>query len=512
MKVLFIAVNPDQDDIVTSLKVFCIYEERDVLYVSALLKEHGHEVMLCDKDIEEVDYKALDGFNPDIIVLPYYVHPKMVEWAKSKRPGALVTLGIGGMHSFDRAIDWLKKVEHYDFCLVGRDPYAAWLPLLDSLEAGQGFKGVKGIVYRQGNDIKKNPGSYPFDINQFKTSDIVCKDKPAIIATSMNCWGGCSFCSMNKGWKARKVDDVIDEIRNLINNGVNTVRFADETFEPPDKGLKRLKELCRGIMGLEKAIYYRVNFRPDFSKKATDEVMELLLGSGLTGVYIGVESGNQYDLDLYKKRCTIQDIKNTIKLFNDYAVHIEIGFIMFNPFSTLEGISQNIDLLESIGMADFRSVTTLYQGNDNGLFKEVKKAGLYDKRTGQWAFKDIKAGAVFEMMQLYLNTLKPEIIRYEKALKAMDIHYRLMHYYNRKQLDDDCSIKADEIRQIESVAHAMSMYICGWVRELIQITKEGFDFEKAVGISSQLINKSIIDTATDYIERMNKKALKPSKA
>jgi len=507
-KILFIAVDPADADCFNRM---CMYEERDLLYTAAMLKEKGHDVLVYENDIKDVDFKALDEFNPDIICLSIHTDLKIIEWAKSQK--ALVTCCANGFTSSDYAREYMQEDTYIDFIFTHYMPFHGWAELLDNIDAGKGFENIKGIMYRQGNEIKENKGSYEFDVNNLKTCYPIIKGAPAaLVTTSVGCTGKCTFCShyvYYNGWHGRRIDDVISDIRHYTDDikedEIALIRFADEAMDQPDKELKRLKELCEGIIGLGKQIYYTANFRPNFSGRATPEIMELLVKSGLYSVFVGVESGCQADLNLFKKQCTVEEARETVKLFRRYGISVDIGFIMFHPFSTLESISQNIDLLEDLGLAGFEEIVSYYRYDCGPRLAEG--ATVYkDHGVNNWLFKDTAAGNVFLFMYWYLETLKKPIERYEKALERLGGHYSCMQFCFRNDYMDDYIYALDIIQKIEAVRHTVSMYLCRWARKLIEISRAGFDGDKAVEASVQLINEEIINGAAEYIERINKES------
>ena len=79
-KILFIAVDPADADCLTA----CACEARTYIH-SCNAERKGHDVLVYENDIKDVDFKALDEFNPDIICLSIHTDLKIIEWAKSQK-------------------------------------------------------------------------------------------------------------------------------------------------------------------------------------------------------------------------------------------------------------------------------------------------------------------------------------------------------------------------------------------------------------------------------------------
>lgn len=503
MNILFLLAGKSSSDHMND--GFKISTCRTALYIIRLLRKQGHRAVCHTRNIEEVDYGYLDFFKPDIVCLPAKPDEKLIGWAKNS--GAKIGMGMGEFHS-KSANSCMNKYQYLDFIVFGGEPYNTWVELAKSIESGKGFKDIKGLVYRNGSEIIENAGSYDFDINDLNDLDIALPgcDNAATITTSLGCIGVCTFCNnklLHKKWQGRDVDKVIEEIKKYTDNGHYRFEFADAELEAPDIKLERLTKLCKGIIALDKPIYYSALFRPDFSRKATPEIMDLLVKSGLYHAFIGVESGSQKDLDLFNKRCTVQEAKDTVRLFEKYGIYTDIGFLMFQPFSTIESLSLNVDLLDDLGKADFNTIFTFYRTNFNDrLTMKAKEEGLYDENIQTWRFKDDNVYKIFSFIRFYFESMRPVLDEYDKSLGQ-----GFYQYLEKKHTED--SEKSDALKayfkRTESIKQAMSIRICIWFRKLLEIAKEGFNNEKAVSVSLSLLNEEMITETTNYINCEKKK-------
>lgn len=498
-RILFIGV--ESDDHKYSMN---IYERRDIGYLASYLKEHGHQVKTCFDDIENVNFADWDSFNPEVICLPVVTHPKVIDWVKSKKPDAIVCRGTGSV-PYEIAANYLKYEPYLDFVVHGGEVFITWVKLIEALELGSDLSEIKGILYRINNDIIENPGAYEFNINDLPYSDLESTRSDAYITTSFGCIGNCSFCAekvLHKKWQGRSIDKVIDEIQYFVQNGVNHIHFADASLEAPDVSLKRLKALCNGIIDRGLNIYFTGNFRPDFSKKADFEVMNLLKRAGLYKAFVGVESGSNEELILYNKRCTVEDAKATVELFEKHDIYTETNLIMFNPFSTPNSLRNNVDMLEMLGKANFSAILWEYNPIGGGnLCNKTKNAGLLNESRTTYRICDDKAQTVLLFAKSFFKTLLKDSIFVFECTRGYIKYY---DFYERTGQIERYWIVKKHLFNTRAILHSINVLLCSWFRKLIVFAENGFDMEKASLMSYSLLNPEILSEMAKYLELENK--------
>ncbi len=70
---------------------------------------------------------------------------------------------------------------------------------------------------------------------------------------------------------------------------------------------------------------------------------------GLDAVFVGIESGNSTDLQVFHKRVTTEENFETASILKSLGVFLQIGFIMFSGESSLDSVLSNARFLQSIG-------------------------------------------------------------------------------------------------------------------------------------------------------------------
>ncbi|MBI5676559.1 MAG: radical SAM protein [Nitrospirae bacterium] len=241
---------------------------------------------------------------------------------------------------------------------------------------GEGEETIVDLVkkYSAGDSIYKVPGFYardgfvkrslePIDTLSFPERDeleIILRQersiKEAYVSTTRGCHNACSFCSIppyyklahGPSWRERSVERVCSELESLLSNypQIESVSFVDDNFlgfktNHQERGLaiaKRLHELNRNIV-------FEITCRVD---SVDHHLFSKLAEYGLSGVYLGIESGVQRILNLFRKNTTVENNLRAIDTIAGLGIGCDIGFIMFCPTITLDEVKENLLFLKSI--------------------------------------------------------------------------------------------------------------------------------------------------------------------
>ena len=171
---------------------------------------------------------------------------------------------------------------------------------------------------------------------------------------SRGCNSNCTFCASHSFRKQpgpqvriRTLPNIIDEIQFLVKNyHAKYIAFIDDTFGDllgNNESYFRsfLHELDRRKINVQ----FQFNLRSENINENTVQIFKKMLYKGLDSIFIGFETGNDDDLKLYGKRANLQINMQTVKLLNQNSIRYRIGFIMFNPYSTLDRLKKNLAFL-----------------------------------------------------------------------------------------------------------------------------------------------------------------------
>ena len=167
------------------------------------------------------------------------------------------------------------------------------------------------------------------------------------------CTGNCSFCTERHGKVVYKnIESVVNQIEYVNKTfGVEKIFFTDDNILDPnnEEAKEHLIKLCQEIEKRDLRVSYQCYIKA-FSLRDTprdNELLNLMRKVGFVEIFIGIESGNQDDLDLYNKKTTVEENYEIVKLLKKHDIFPIYGYIAFNPYSSRKSIKDNFDFLVS---------------------------------------------------------------------------------------------------------------------------------------------------------------------
>ena len=337
-------------------------------YAATAVESAGHDVRFIDTTVNgwnfETTYNDLIKHTPDLLcVNAVYLWEntgKLFELLiRLKANGFTGHINLFGFYSTLAWETLLDKVSAVDSIAVGECENT--LAELACKLGNEGFcADIKGLAIRgnNGNHLfkprmpEKNPDN--FGIPQRAKFKNMASETTVSILASRGCYNHCSFCLVppfyNGGplWRGRSPENIINEIKQMIDQGYRDFYFADANFiGPGEKGKRRIMELMDMIKPLN--ITFGMETR---SNDLDEEVMEKLVSAGFTSLLIGIESGSSSVLGNLQKGASLNTSERAIQLCRDFSVEPEVGFLMFVPDSTLEDLEHNLAFLEKNNLLD----------------------------------------------------------------------------------------------------------------------------------------------------------------
>ena len=338
-----------------------------LMYVAAVVKQAGHNVQLMDVDPDHIDViKKISKFSPDLIGLSFLTTEFKKAYALSHKLRAAfphVTLCSGGVHTTVDTENVLRKFT-IDFCVVGEGEMT-FLEVCKRIEAGQSYKGVRGICFLQDNQLVRNPQRElikDLDSVPFPARDLV--DFPNIYLTfpgmfrgkyirstavmaGRGCYFNCSFCSVDKmfgrDYRLRNPANILQEIILLQKiYGIKGVYFIDSTLTSNKNWIISFcEEIIRKNIKFIWAGTTRVN-------TVNKEMLQLMKRSGCVQIDYGVESGSPKILKLLNKGISPEDAVSAIKMTHDVGIRVGATFIIGNPDEQLSDLEMTFDLAKKL--------------------------------------------------------------------------------------------------------------------------------------------------------------------
>lgn len=343
-----------------------------------------------EKDLQNPTDKFkndLKNYKPDYIVLnaastTLSSDLAALTIAKEILPNAITI--VKGAHFLTENTDILYKYKSVDLVIVGE----AEETFKEILE-GKSYNKIKGLCYRDGF-VAKYTGKRPFiqDLDKlpFPARHLVNNSlykRPdnnkvqAIIKVARGCPHHCFFCLATpvSGSKVRvrSVENIIEEIKECVNTyGIKNFIFWSDIF---NMDREWVLDLCEAIMDANLKITWSANTRAD---TADEEMAEFMYDAGCRLVSIGVESGSQFVLDKIGKKITIDDVRETVKIFKRNKIKIYNYFVLGLPWDDEDTIEQTIDFAVELD-SDYVSFYTATPLPGTRFYKFAQENNLFDK-------------------------------------------------------------------------------------------------------------------------------------
>ena len=124
---------------------------------------------------------------------------------------------------------------------------------------------------------------------------------------------------------------------------------------------------------------------------------------GIFKLFIGIESFSDTQLKRYCKGNTFEESINSLSILHDSGIETDVGFIMFDPFVTVEELKQNTNrIIESNFITTTARLTKKLRVTNNTVFYDIlKETGLikdFDSNGMEyvWDFLDPNICSVFQ--------------------------------------------------------------------------------------------------------------------
>ncbi len=359
-------------------------------YMGAVLLENGFSVRALDLfncpgaggDLIEI----LRNERPGIVGLSATTEnfPNAVRIARiAKKVIPTLKVVIGGPHATFTADETLG--EPAIDVVVHREGELTMLELAYYLLRGTGsLRRIRGISFRGANGLPShnpprkligNLDELPFPSRDlFDKAHYATRHQPVI--TSRGCPQQCIFCAasaMSGGhYRMRSASHVVDELAYLCRLGNPKINFSDDTITGD---VSRLNEVFELLSPLKLHLDWICESRVDVVDAGTLAKMHRM---GCSIIFFGIESGCQEVLDRIRKRITVEQIHDAVRLAHDEGLWVICSFMIGHPNDTEDTIRRTVEfgvLLERTFAAEIRfHVCTPFPGTP--LYRRAAALGL----------------------------------------------------------------------------------------------------------------------------------------
>jgi anaerobic magnesium-protoporphyrin IX monomethyl ester cyclase len=328
-------------------------------YAAATLKRDGHDVHIVEGYLDKLSYdeiwKIIEAMKPDILGVHMVYHWRRDDALFSflgKVKECLSPYVVAyGFYPTIASEDILVECGAIDSVILG-EPELPFSRLAGSFPARDHVAGIPGMAHRDisGNIHNTRPepvedlDSIPFPV---RTAALL-RLREVNILGSRGCYGKCTFCYINtffgrdSAWRRRSPENIIWEIDSLISQtGLRDFYFTDPNFFGAGRiGQERAMRIASLLR--ERNIHFGIEGRVN---DIHDRTIGALAEAGLRHILIGLESGSDESLRRMNKMTTVAQNEQALRILRRHGIEPNVGFIMFEPDSTLDDIRTNFEFL-----------------------------------------------------------------------------------------------------------------------------------------------------------------------
>ncbi len=340
-----------------------------VAYLASFLKKRGYEVKILDTTFNhswKFVEKTIKSEKPSILGI--YSATTMIKDALKTadigKASGVPLVVLGGPHPSMRPEETLNH-KSVDAVVIGEGEYSFYKIVQAFEETGdtKNFIKIPNLYFKLNGKIERNKERYfienldsiPFParelldmesyIKHWFQMDVVSPGlKGTAILTSRSCPYECAFCqpTVNRMFggiiRRRSPENIIEELKHLKKKyKINAFQIYDDIFLIDSNYIESFcDKLMEEDLGLLWTCHARVNIL--FEEK----LVKKMYAAGLRSVGIGIESGSQRILDMYKKGINLNQVKGAIKSFRKHGIKIRGFFIMGAPTETVKEMKKTI--------------------------------------------------------------------------------------------------------------------------------------------------------------------------
>jgi radical SAM superfamily enzyme YgiQ (UPF0313 family) len=302
------------DRILPSLNKRCVFPNLSLPTVAGITPS-GHEIVLCDENVEPVDFDV----DADIVGLTgYIVHKQRIFElaAEFRRRGRFVV--AGGPFASLCPEELRDKV---DVIFVDEAEYT-WPQFLRDFEAGEWH-----AEYRQDEKPSMHDSPLPrFDLLK------VNRYRSMTIQFTRGCPFTCEFCDIivmyGRRPRAKRVEQVMAEIGALHALHTRNIFIVDDNFIG---NKKEAKQLLHAIIDWQRAHGTPIEFMTEVSLNVAqdDELLALMREANFTTVFIGIESPRAASLQETKKTQNLREgLLESVHRVQQAGIEVMAGMIV----------------------------------------------------------------------------------------------------------------------------------------------------------------------------------------
>lgn len=423
-------------------------------YIAAALLEEGHDVEIYSQDkhhyTEDHLTAYLDENKFDVIcvgvIAGYYQYRKLLKISDAINRSRNRPFYVLGGHGPSPEPEYFLRKTQADAVVIGEgeETIAELVSALSRKKQHFDYeylRNVKGIAYRIGKFIFVNerrpliedidsipmPAYHLFPMDYYRLLRMPHTDNSDFVMPVLSgrgCPFKCSFCyRMDKGFRPRSNEKIIDEILLLKMYGITYIAFSDELLM---SSVERTVSLCEDIIRAKLNIKWCCNGRLNF---AIPEVLRLMKQAGCVFINYGIEAMDDKVLKNMNKVLTTGQIIEGIEATLDAGISPGFNIIFGNIGDNRETLRKGVEfLLEYDDGSQMRTIRPVTPYPGSPLYYYAIEKGLLKDCEDFYENKHINA----DLLSVNFTELSDD--EFHRCL--LDANLKLLHkYFNVKESD-----------------------------------------------------------------------------
>lgn len=391
MKILFVVY--DNGSFLTSFPL-------GIAYLAAVLRGKGCEVSIYSQDAYHLPeshlVNHLKNNHFDLVgvgvIGGYYQYAKLlkISQAINSIPNRRFTYVIGG-HGPSPEPDFFLRKTGADIVVMGEGE-VVMSNLVQALESGGNLSAIKGIAYREGDNVTINQREklikdvdsipwpawdlFPMDYyTLMRAPGISLTERSLMVFTGRGCPFSCNFCyRMDPGFRPRSSENIIEELRILNRDyHVTFYEFQDDLFMI---SAERAIEFCEKLIQANLKIRFTCQGRLNFASR---EVVRTLKRAGCVFINYGIEALDDTVLKNMNKKLTVAQIIKGVENTIAEGVHPGLNVIWGNIGDNAETLRKGVEfIIKYTTYAQLRTIRPVTPYPGSPLYYYAIEKGLLE--------------------------------------------------------------------------------------------------------------------------------------
>lgn len=339
-------------------------------YVADALERRGYEPRPCDLAFED-DWRpalgeTLADLRPMVVAVSvrnlddaYFASrdfvleetARIVRYARERTDAPVVLGGVG----FSIAPREVLRFAGADYGIAG-DGEDALPDLLDCLRTGGDPGAVPGCVRWRNGDVEVSRPIAACDVSRrpaprrryFDNPRYFAEGGQAGVETKRGCARLCAYCvepaAKGRTVRLREPDSVVDEFRDLVEQGIDAVHLCDSEFNlPADHARAVCEALASAGLG-ERLRWYTYAFPQAFD----GDLALAMARAGCVGVNFGVDHVDAGILGRLGRRYGEEDIRRTAEACREAGLAVMFDLLLGSPGETRETLARAIGFMRDV--------------------------------------------------------------------------------------------------------------------------------------------------------------------